>query len=91
MPTDIESAVRSDFARIMPEIAPEALELDADLVADYGLSCMNKVVFLISACESSGVSLASFTEADLATLRTLGEVTTALSARRQQTESGVAS
>jgi hypothetical protein len=44
----------------------------------YGLTSLNKVIFLMSACDDTGVSLAEFTEPDVAGMRTLRDVVTAL-------------
>ncbi len=44
----------------------------------YGLTSLNKVVFLMSVCDDTEVSLSSFTEPDVAAMRTLRDVVTAL-------------
>ncbi|MFD3700117.1 acyl carrier protein [Streptomyces sp. NPDC058646] len=78
-PDAIESAAREQLSLVLvPEVAPEALDPDADLVAAYGLTSLNKVLFLTEVCEETGVDLAHFTEHDLAAMRTLRDVTAAL-------------
>lgn len=49
------------------------------MASGYGLTSLNKVLFLMSACDDANVSLSSFTEADVAGMRTLRDVVTALS------------
>jgi hypothetical protein len=44
----------------------------------YGLTSLNKVLFLMSACDDAKVSLSSFTEPDVAGMRTLRDVITTL-------------
>ncbi|MBV9024206.1 MAG: acyl carrier protein [Streptomycetaceae bacterium] len=76
---DIETAAREQLAAVLtPELAPATLDLDADLVGSYALTSLNKVLFLTEVCEATGVGLAHFTEHDLATMRTLRDVTEAL-------------
>jgi acyl carrier protein len=79
MHADIETAGRQNLARVLqPDIAPEAIDLDADMVDGYGLTSLNKVLFLMSACDDTGVSLSTFTEPDVAEMRTLRDVIAAL-------------
>lgn len=81
MPTDseIEVAARDGLAQVIESgVAPADLDPDLDMAEGYGLTSLNKVVFLMSACEESRVSLATFTEADVAAMRTLRDVVTAL-------------
>jgi hypothetical protein len=81
MPTDseIEAAARDGLAQVIESgVAPDDLDPDLDMAESYGLTSLNKVVFLMSACEESRVSLATFTEADVAAMHTLRDVVTAL-------------
>jgi acyl carrier protein len=79
MHAEIEIAAREDLARVLEsDIRPEDLELDLDLAEDYGLTSLNKVLFLMSVCDNTGVGLSAFTEPDVAGMRTLRDVTTAL-------------
>jgi acyl carrier protein len=79
MHADIEIAARENLARVLElDIGPEDLELDLDLAEDYGLTSLNKVLFLMSVCDNTGVGLSAFTEPDVAGMRTLRDVTTAL-------------
>lgn len=76
---DIEKAVRVNFTKVVatPD-APDDLGLDLDMVDEYGLTSLNKVLFLTAVCEDTGVAMANFTEHDLARMRTLRDVTEAL-------------
>ncbi len=79
MHADIESAARDNLARVLePDTRPEDLDLDLDMGDGYGLTSMNKVLFLMSVCDDTGVDLSSFTEPDVARMRTLRDVTSAL-------------
>lgn len=77
--TAIQAAAREQLSAVLtPEVAPGALDPDADMVAAYGLTSLNKVLFLTEVCEATDVDLAHFTEHDLATMKTLGDVIDAL-------------
>jgi acyl carrier protein len=79
MPADIESAARDNLARVLEsDVRPEDINLDLDMAEDYGLTSLNKVLFLMSVCDDTGVGLSSFTEPDVAGMRTLRDVTAAL-------------
>jgi hypothetical protein len=47
----------------------------------YGLTSLNKVLFLMSACDDAEVSLSEFTEPDVAGMHTLRDVIMALARR----------
>ncbi|MGV9314509.1 acyl carrier protein [Streptomyces sp. NPDC003691] len=91
MPVDhasLETAAREQLCAVLPrELAPSALDLDADLVGSYALTSLNKVLFLTELCEATGVDLAHFTEDDLEGMHTLRQVTEALA--RHSTEGNV--
>ena len=81
MPPDmkIEAVAREGLARVLDtEVDPADLDPDLDMADGYGLTSLNKVVFLMSACDDTGVSLSEFTEPDVAGMRTLRDVVTAL-------------
>jgi len=76
---DIETAARENLAQVLASgIAPGDFDLDRDLADGYGLTSMNKILFLMSACDATGVSLATFTEPDVARMHTLRDVIAAL-------------
>jgi hypothetical protein len=75
---DLETAARRNLAGVLSDVEPEDIDLDLDMVDGYGLTSLNKVLFLMSACDDTGVSLTAFTEPDVARMRTLRDVTAAL-------------
>jgi thioesterase domain-containing protein/acyl carrier protein len=76
---EIEAVAREGLARVLDtEVEPASLDPDLDMADGYGLTSLNKVVFLMSACDDTGVSLSEFTEPDVAGMRTLRDVVTAL-------------
>lgn len=78
MRADVESAARRNLAVVLSGVEPEDIDLDVDMADGYGLTSLNKVVFLMSACDDAGVSLTAFTEPDVARMRTLRDVAAAL-------------
>lgn len=79
---DIEGVAREQLARVVETApAPVELDLDTDLADGYGLTSMNKILFLMAMCDETGVGLSAFTEPDVAGMRTLRDVTAALAAR----------
>jgi acyl carrier protein len=76
---DIEHAARENLAVVLDTDAEaDAFDLDRDLVDGYGLTSLNKVLFLTALCDDTGVSLSHFTEHDVARMRTLRDVIEAL-------------
>jgi acyl carrier protein len=79
MPADLDVLAREGLARVLEgEVGPADLDPDLDMADRYGLTSLNKVVFLMAACEDAGVSLSEFTEPDVAAMRTLRDVVAAL-------------
>lgn len=77
---DIEAVVRDGLVRVLEsETEPEDINLDLDMAEVYGLTSLNKVIFLMSVCDDTNVSLAEFTEPDVARMRTVRDVVNALS------------
>ncbi len=77
---NLEVLVRDGLAAVLDSgVDPADLDPDLDLAGDYGLTSLNKVIFLMSVCDDSQVSLAEFTESDVAQMRTVRDVVTALS------------
>jgi hypothetical protein len=75
---ELEEAARESLALVLDDLAPDALDLGEDMVREYGLTSLNKVLFMTDVCERTGVSVSHFTEQDLAAMRTLGDVVDAL-------------
>jgi acyl carrier protein len=75
----IEAMAREDLARVLEsDVEPADIDPDLDMADGYGLTSLNKVLFVMSACEDTKVSLSSFSEPDVAGMRTLRDVITAL-------------
>jgi hypothetical protein len=82
---DIEAAARVGFANVLESgIEPSEIDPDLDMAESYGLTSLNKVLFLMSVCDDTNVNLSSFTEPDVAAMRTLSDVITALAAQAHQ-------
>ena len=80
MQPDIETAVRENLVAVLnADVAPEDLEPDVDLTGEYGLTSLNKILFLTSLCRDTGVDMAHFTEDDLARMLTLRDCAEILS------------
>jgi len=77
---DIEAVVRDGLARVLEsDTEPTDINPDLDMAEVYGLTSLNKVIFLMSVCDDTNVSLAEFTEPDVARMRTVRDVVNALS------------
>jgi hypothetical protein len=84
MHDDIERVARDHLTRVLDSgVSPDAIDLDVDLVDGYGLTSLNKVLFLTSLCEAAGVALSHLTEQDVARMRTLRDVIGALGSRAE--------
>jgi acyl carrier protein len=83
MRPDIETAVRQNLVEVLAaDLAPENVIPDVDLTGAYGLTSLNKVLFLTSVCQDTGIDLAHFTEDDLARMHTLRDCVEVLSRHR---------
>lgn len=79
MPTDLDTLAREQLSRVLRDHPdPVILDPGEDLVQTYGLTSLNKVLFLTSLCKAAGVGLDIFTEDDLAGMRTLSNVVDAV-------------
>ncbi|HET9168892.1 MAG TPA: acyl carrier protein [Actinospica sp.] len=79
MPSDVETIARENLsAALQPAADPEKIELELALT-DYGLTSLQKVLFLTRLCEDLSVDLAHLTERDVAEMRTLHDVVDTLS------------
>lgn len=86
---DIEETAREALASVLePRFRPADLDLDADMSEGLGLTSLNKVIFLMSVCDDTRVSLSAFTEADVAGMRTLRDVVGALTNVKEGHELG---
>jgi len=82
---DIEKAARGALASVLGyDRGPADLDLDADMSDGLGLTSLNKVLFLMSVCDDTSVSLSAFTETDVAAMHTLRDVVAALTNARER-------
>jgi hypothetical protein len=91
MPTeiDIEVTAREELARILESGPPPGdIDLDVDMASELGLTSLNKVIFLMSVCDETQVSLSTFTESDVAGMHTLRDVVLALIKESSEYELG---
>lgn len=76
----VEAVVRDGLTQVLDcDIEPDDLDLDLDMSEGYGLTSLKKVIFLMSVCDETRVSLSAFTEPDVAAMRTLRDVVVAVS------------
>ncbi|MFF9641755.1 phosphopantetheine-binding protein [Kitasatospora aureofaciens] len=79
MHAETETAARENLVLVLTSpVEPEEVDPDADLAARYGLTSLNKVLFLTSLCDETGTELSRFTEHDLARMTTLRKVVDAV-------------
>ena len=79
MHAETETAARENLVLVLTSpVEPEEVGPDADLAARYGLTSLNKVLFLTSLCDETGTELSRFTEHDLARMTTLRKVVDAV-------------
>lgn len=85
---ELDGAARESLALVLDDVAPRELDPDQDMVREYGLTSLNKVLFMTDVCERTGVSVSHFTEQDLAAMRTLSDVVAALARHVQPVREG---
>ena len=81
MSTDmaVEAVAREDLVRVLEsDVEPAGIDPGLDMADGYGLTSLNKVLFVMSVCADTNVSLSLFSESDVAAMRTLRDVITAL-------------
>ena len=87
MPTDLDTLAREQLSQVLRDHPdPVALDPHEDLAETYGITSLNKVLFLTSLCKAAEVGLDNFTDDDLARMRTLGNVVDALRPHAPQKE-----
>ncbi|EDW2055564.1 acyl carrier protein [Salmonella enterica subsp. enterica] len=75
MSVNLESIARQKLAAVLTspaEIGP--LDANANMRDTYGLTSLNKILFITSLCQEAEINLAGLTEDDLAHMNTLGDV-----------------
>ncbi|GAB3998685.1 hypothetical protein GCM10029992_25170 [Glycomyces albus] len=79
MSADLDALARRQLSQVLRDRPdPDSIDPAADLAEVHGLTSLNKVLFLTSLCKAADIGLDSFTEDDLARMRTLGDVVDAL-------------
>jgi hypothetical protein len=75
----IEKVARDNLLMVLgSQMSSADIDPGLDMSANYGLTSLNKVLFMMSVCGDTGVDLGTFTEADVAAMRTLDDVVSAL-------------
>jgi hypothetical protein len=83
--TNVEIVARRNLFRLLrhkPETL-DALDLNKRLAQEYGLTSLDKILFMTAVCEETAVSLMAYTEIEIARLATLQQVIESLHARLQ--------
>ena len=82
---DLDPVVQSHVARMLEASgeAPPAIDPDLGLQEEYGMTSMMMVLLLTDLCEATDVALASFTDHQLAALKTARDVSNALATARK--------
>lgn len=82
----LAAAVRTHLSLVLdPPLPEDELAPDGRLVDDYGLTSLNRVLFLTSLCDDTGVPVSAFTEVDLARMVTVEDVVTAFATAARAT------
>ena len=55
MHVDIERSARDNLVRLLDDVGPDDIDADGDMVNDYGLTSLNKVLFLMSLCNDTAM------------------------------------
>jgi hypothetical protein len=75
MRSDVEGAARESLSVVLEAgPAPDDFDLDGELAGEYGLTSLNKVLYLTGLCQDLGIALSHLTEQDVAAMRTLRQV-----------------
>ncbi|QSB06873.1 hypothetical protein [Natronoglycomyces albus] len=77
--SDLETMAREQFSRSLRDKPdPASLDLNQNMAESYGLTSLNKVLFLTSLCKVANIDLGHFAEEDFAAMRTLADVVATL-------------
>ncbi|MGD0062386.1 MAG: acyl carrier protein [Streptosporangiaceae bacterium] len=84
MASDVEAIARVQLTKVMDtDTAPEDIDPDTDM-EEYGLTSLEKILFITATCESTGVDLSLFTDRDVDAMHTLRDVTKAVGAHANE-------
>lgn len=82
--SNLQSTVERKLAEIL-DVDVDRIALDADLSEEYGLTSLNLVLLVTSLCEETGTPIFTFTDKDIAGLKTGRDIVTLFaSAARQE-------
>ncbi|MCA1438363.1 MULTISPECIES: acyl carrier protein [unclassified Bradyrhizobium] len=73
--SNLQSTVKRNLAELL-DVDVDRIALDANLSDGYGLTSLNLVLLMTSLCEETGIPVFSFTDKDIASLRTPRDVVT---------------
>lgn len=75
MSVNLETIARQKLAAVLTSPSESGqLDASANMRDAYGLTSLNKILFITSLCQEAGISLAGLTEDDLAHMNTLDDV-----------------
>jgi hypothetical protein len=84
MASDVEAIARVQLTKVMDtDTAPEDIDPDTDM-EEYGLTSLEKILFITATCEGTGVDLSLFTDRDVDAMHTLRDVTKAVGAHANE-------
>ena len=76
---DAESVIRKCLCDVVEgALRPESVDMSCSLVDHYGVTSLQMVMLMTSVCEDADVPLTSFTERDIAAIRTPNDMVVAL-------------
>lgn len=71
--SDLQSTVKRNLAQLI-DLDTDLIDLDGVLADEYGLTSLNLVVLVTTLCEETGTPVFSFTDNDIANLRSARDV-----------------
>lgn len=75
MPNDLENIARQQLSPCLgADVDCTQLGLDDDMAGTWGLTSLNKVLFITSLCDAASFDIGGLTEEDLDNMRTLRDV-----------------
>jgi hypothetical protein len=75
MQSNLEALARNKLSSsLTSNVKPEQLTMDENMVDTWGLTSLNKVLFITTLCREADIELSQLTEEDLAGMHTLRDV-----------------
>lgn len=86
--TPVQTTAARCLAKVLrqPVAQADALDTQADLLTDHGLTSLDMVLFMTSVCEACGVPLTRLDENDLAEVKTLRGVVQLITRKQLELE-----